>query len=138
MTSAILSSNTTVAVEVPSRGASFANTLSSEWFKLGSLRSTQLTLGLGFLLSVATTAIGCIALGMTQDDWSPDFSPITTSMIGVAFGLIVYTAFGVMAVSREYASGAMRLTLVSIVISMLALLASEFLAYLAGRRIDPE
>ncbi|MFC5756421.1 MULTISPECIES: molybdate ABC transporter permease subunit [unclassified Rhizobium] len=35
-------------------------------------------------------------------------------------------------------TGAMRLTLVSIVISMLALLASEFLAYLAGRRIDPE
>ena len=35
-------------------------------------------------------------------------------------------------------SGAMRLTLVSIVISMLALLASEFLTYLAGRRIDPE
>ncbi|MBB3594657.1 molybdate transport system permease protein [Rhizobium sp. BK529] len=35
-------------------------------------------------------------------------------------------------------AGAMRLTLVSIVISMLALLASEFLAYLAGQRIDPE
>jgi len=35
-------------------------------------------------------------------------------------------------------TGAMRLTLVSIVISMLALLASEFLAYLAGQRIDPE
>ena len=33
---------------------------------------------------------------------------------------------------------AMRLTLISIAISMLALLASEFLAYLAGRRIDPE
>jgi molybdate transport system permease protein len=32
----------------------------------------------------------------------------------------------------------MRLTLISIAISMLALLASEFLAYLAGRRIDPE
>ncbi|MBB3660533.1 molybdate transport system permease protein [Rhizobium sp. BK650] len=35
-------------------------------------------------------------------------------------------------------AGAMRLTVVSIVISMLALLASEFLAYLVGRRIDPE
>jgi molybdate transport system permease protein len=35
-------------------------------------------------------------------------------------------------------SVAMRLTLISIAISMLALLASEFLAYLAGRRIDPE
>ncbi|TAU51243.1 molybdate ABC transporter permease subunit [Rhizobium ruizarguesonis] len=35
-------------------------------------------------------------------------------------------------------AGALRLTLVAIVISMAALLASEFLAHLAGRRIDPE
>ncbi|UVD56597.1 molybdate ABC transporter permease subunit [Rhizobium sp. Pop5] len=35
-------------------------------------------------------------------------------------------------------AGALRLTLVAIVISMTALLASEFLARLAGRRIDPE
>ncbi|PDT17332.1 molybdate ABC transporter permease subunit [Rhizobium sp. J15] len=35
-------------------------------------------------------------------------------------------------------AGALRLTLVAIVISMAALLASEFLARLAGRRIDPE
>ncbi|MBB3135099.1 molybdate transport system permease protein [Rhizobium pisi] len=35
-------------------------------------------------------------------------------------------------------AGALRLTLVAVVISMAALLASEFLARLAGRRIDPE
>ena len=35
-------------------------------------------------------------------------------------------------------AGAMRLTIVAIVISMAALLASEFLAYLAGRRVDFE
>ncbi|AJD43295.1 molybdate ABC transporter permease subunit [Rhizobium sp. SEMIA 4085] len=35
-------------------------------------------------------------------------------------------------------AGAMRLTLVAIVISMAALLASELMAHLAGRRIDPE
>lgn len=35
-------------------------------------------------------------------------------------------------------AGALRLTLVAIVISMTALLASEFLARFAGRRIDPE
>ncbi|MGE0571895.1 MAG: ABC transporter permease subunit, partial [Dehalococcoidia bacterium] len=94
-----------------SRRAGFIDTLASEWSKLATLRATHLTLALGYLLSVATTAIGCIALGMTQDDWSPDFSPVTTSMIGVAFGLIVYTVFGVMTVSREYASGTIRLTL---------------------------
>ncbi|MBX4907429.1 MULTISPECIES: molybdate ABC transporter permease subunit [Rhizobium] len=35
-------------------------------------------------------------------------------------------------------AGALRLTLVAVAISMAALLASEFLARLAGRRIDPE
>ncbi len=35
-------------------------------------------------------------------------------------------------------AGAMRLTVVAIVISMAALLASELMAHLAGRRIDPE
>ncbi|KAF5880653.1 molybdate ABC transporter permease subunit [Rhizobium sp. PEPV16] len=35
-------------------------------------------------------------------------------------------------------AGALRLTLVAVVISMTALVASEFLARLAGRRIDPE
>ncbi|MGD9933046.1 MAG: ABC transporter permease subunit [Dehalococcoidia bacterium] len=111
MTTAVLSSNPTIAAAALSRRAGFIDTLASEWSKLATLRATHLTLALGYLLSVATTAIGCIALGMTQDDWSPDFSPVTTSMIGVAFGLIVYTVFGVMTVSREYASGTIRLTL---------------------------
>ncbi|NLS05826.1 molybdate ABC transporter permease subunit [Rhizobium sp. P32RR-XVIII] len=35
-------------------------------------------------------------------------------------------------------AGAMRLTVVAIVVSMAALLASEFMAHLAGRRVDPE
>lgn len=110
MTMATMSSNTTIAAAA-TRRAGFIDTVASEWTKLATLRATHLTLGLGYLLSVATTAIGCIALGMTQDDWSPDFSPVTTTMIGVAFGLIVYTVFGVMVVSREYASGTIRLTL---------------------------
>jgi molybdate transport system permease protein len=35
-------------------------------------------------------------------------------------------------------AGALRLTLVAVVISMAALLASEFLSRLIGRRIDPQ
>lgn len=111
MTTATLSSNSTLVSGASTRRAGFIDTLASEWSKLVTLRSTHLTLALGFVLSVATTAIGCIALGVTQDDWSPDFSPVTTSMIGVASGVIVFTVFGVMAVSREYASGTIRLTL---------------------------
>lgn len=110
MTTATMTSNPAIAARAERR-ASFNHTLASEWSKLVTLRATQLTLALGYILSVATTAIACIALGMTQDDWSPDFSPVTTTMIGTAFGLIVYTVFGVMVMSREYASGTIRLTL---------------------------
>ena len=34
-------------------------------------------------------------------------------------------------------AGAFRLTLVAVAISMAALLASEYMAYLAGRKVDP-
>lgn len=111
MTTATMSSNPTATSAGTTPRAGFIDTLASEWSKLGTLRASQITLAAGFLLSIATTAIGCIALGMTQDDWSPDFSPVTTTMIGVAFGVMVYTVFGVMAVSREYANGTIRLTL---------------------------
>lgn len=111
MTTATMSSDSTIATRASTRRAGFTDTLASEWSKLATLRASQIILAAGFLLSIATTAIGCIALGMTQDDWSPDFSPVTTTMIGVAFGVMVYTVFGVMAVSREYANGTIRLTL---------------------------
>ena len=111
MTSATFTSTNSFAATTSARSATFAQTLASEWVKLTSLRSTRLSLGLGFLLSVATTAVAAGALGITQDDWSPDFNPTTTSMVGTIFGLIIYTAFGVMAVSQEYASGAIRVTL---------------------------
>ncbi len=111
MTTATLTSSTAHTGIAAQRPASFFNTLSSEWSKLASLRSTHLTLGLGLLLSVATSAVVSVALGSTKDSWSPGFNPITTSMVGLIFGLIIYSVFGVMAMSREYASGTMRLTL---------------------------
>lgn len=111
MTTATISANTRRMRGAVNRDTRFANTLASEWLKLATLRSTYFTLGLGYLLSVATSAIVGIALGSTRDTWSGDISPITASMVGTVFGLIVYSVFGVLTVSREYASGTMRLTL---------------------------
>ena len=114
-TSATMTSTSTAmtprASRVAARPARFANTLAAEWAKLASLRSTYLILGLGLALSIGTTALVSLALGSTQDDWSPDFSPITTSMIGTIWALIVYAVFGALVASREYAGGLIRLTL---------------------------
>jgi ABC-2 type transport system permease protein len=99
------------AAHVSARPARFANTLAAEWSKLAALRSTYLILGLGLVLSIGTTALVSLALGSTQDDWSPDFSPITTSMIGTIWALIIFAVFGALVASREYSGGLIRLTL---------------------------
>ncbi len=111
MTTATMTSTTPFAARASARPASFWNTLAAEWSKLATLRSTYLTLGLGFVLSVATTGLVTLALGSTQDDWSADFSPVTTSMVGNIWTLIVAAVFGVLVMSREYSGGLIRLTL---------------------------
>jgi ABC-2 type transport system permease protein len=99
------------AARVLVRPARFAHTLAAEWSKLAALRSTYFILGLGLVLSIGTTALVSLALGSTQDTWSADFSPITTSMVGNIWALIVYSVFGVLVMSREYSGGLIRLTL---------------------------
>jgi len=89
----------------------FGNTLASEWAKLTSLRFTQITLGLGLLLSFGTAALSSVAIGSTETEWPEQFHPATFSMIGNIFALIVYSVFGVMVMAGEYSSGMMRLTL---------------------------
>ena len=111
MTTATTTMTTPLAASATFRRANFFNTLAAEWTKLATLRSTYITLGLGVVLSIGTTALATLALGGTQDDWSADFSPITTSMIGTIWALIVYSVFGVLVTSREYTGGLIRLTL---------------------------
>ena len=111
MTTATIAPMTPRASRAAARPARFANTLAAEWAKVATLRSTYLTLGLGLVLSIGTTALVCLALGSTQDDWSADFSPVTTSMVGNIWALIVYAVFGVLVMSREYSGGLIRLTL---------------------------
>ena len=101
----------TATARAAARPASFFNTLAAEWSKLATLRATYLILGLGVVLSIGTTALVCLALGSTQQSWSADFSPITTSMVGNIWALIVFSVFGVLVASREYAGGLIRLTL---------------------------
>ncbi len=117
MTTTTMTSIETMAATAPraarasARPASFLNTLAAEWSKVATLRSTYLTLGLGLALSIATSALVSLALGSTKGDWSADFSPITTSMVGNIWALIVYSVFGVLVMSREYSGGMIRLTL---------------------------
>lgn len=113
MTSATITSTLTRNAGTAPRTTSFANTLRSEWSKMATLRATHLTLALGFFLSVATTAVAAFAFGASNAEWPADFDPILFSMVGNIFALIVFSVFGVLAVSREYTSGMIRLSLVA-------------------------
>lgn len=113
MTSATMASTTRIAVRPQAEPASFLNTLASEWSKMATLRSTHITLALGLVLSIATSGLAALAFGASNADWPDDFDPILFSMVGNVFALIVYSVFGVVAVTREYSSGMMRLTLIA-------------------------
>ena len=109
MTAATLEHTTATA---QGREVSFRDTLASEWIKLKTLRSTYITLGLGFSLSVAATGLFATAVGNTYDGWSEaqqaSFEPLMFAMVGNVIALIVATVFGVMTVSGEYANGMVR------------------------------
>ncbi len=109
MTTEMMSSTAAVASSVPR--VRFIDTLASEWFKLTTLRSTYVTLGLGVMLSIAMTALVSLAVGSTQDELPADLAPATFSLVGNLFALTISAVFGVMAVTGEYSSGMVRLTL---------------------------
>ena len=95
----------------------FIDTLAAEWLKLTSLRSTYITLGLGFVLSLVATGLTALAVGSTFDGWSETqqatFEPITFAMVGNVIALIVVTVFGVLTVSSEYSTGMIRLSMIA-------------------------
>ena len=114
MTAATLEHTTATA---QGREVSFRDTLASEWIKLKTLRSTYITLGLGFSLSVAATGLFATAVGNTYDGWSEaqqaSFEPLMFAMVGNVIALIVATVFGVMTVSGEYANGMVRQSMIA-------------------------
>ncbi len=93
----------------------FAVTLRSEWTKLASLRGTQIKLALAFILSVGLTALLALIVGATWDDASAadraSHDPAGIGLFGSLFSMIVFAVIGATAVTAEYGSGMIRLTL---------------------------
>ncbi len=89
--------------------------LMSEWTKLSTLRSTRVQLGLAIVLSPALSALAALVVGLTHEHWKPselaDFEPIGFSLIGTLFATIVFAVLGVRAITAEYGSGMIRLSL---------------------------
>ncbi|MFN0095330.1 MAG: ABC transporter permease [Dehalococcoidia bacterium] len=101
---------TQLAGDAP-RPSRFTHTLASEWVKLASQRATHITLALALVLSVGTSALASLAVAATQDPWPADLDRRVFWLVGNIFTLIISSVFGVLAATREYSSGTIRLTL---------------------------
>jgi ABC-2 type transport system permease protein len=89
--------------------------LRSEWTKLSTLRATRVQLAIAVVLSPALSALAALIVGLTHDDWKPqdvaEFEPISFSLVGLLVGGIVFAVLGVRAVTAEYGTGMIRLSL---------------------------
>lgn len=97
----------------------FGATLRSEWTKLRSVRSTWIVTGLAVVLSIGFSAAIALVMGLTSEPfetWSEAdrvmSDPVTGSMSGLLFSLILLIVLGVTAVSSEYSSGMIRTTFI--------------------------
>lgn len=101
------------------RQSGFATTLNSEWTKLRSVRSTWMLTGMAIVLPVVFSSVVALVMGLTSEPIDT-FSeadrvmsdPLTSSMPGLLFSLILLIVLGVTAVSSEYSSGMIRTTFI--------------------------
>jgi ABC-2 type transport system permease protein len=91
------------------RPATFVDVVASEWIKLRSLRSTTVTSGLTILLAIG---IGILISFFAKPTFYGDAA--TASMGGLALGQLVVEILGVLAVTSEYASGTIQVSLMAV------------------------
>lgn len=99
---------------LPTGHYGFAHAARMEWIKLRSLRSTVWSL---LATTVGMIAVGVVTMANTKAP-SPDkqatFDPVNNVLAGVAVGQLVIGVLGVLVVTGEYSSGAIRSTLAAI------------------------
>ena len=106
---------------VPARRAGLGHVLISEWTKIRSVRSTVWTL---ILLVVLTLGITGLITGITAAQWhkiDPSSraqilgDPISTILgAGLEFGQLTIIVLGVLVISSEYSTGAIRASLLAV------------------------
>lgn len=93
----------------------FGAALGAEWRKLSSLRSFRVTLVLGVVLGIGAAALLAWAILLTRREWPAEevaaFDPDESAMIGTLVPAVLFAVLGVTAVTSEYASRMIVLTL---------------------------
>jgi hypothetical protein len=101
---------------VPEAGRpGLANAVAAEWTKLRSVRSTYWLLGVGAVVIVGLAALISVGLGTGNVTSTNDsFDAAGISLLGAWFGQIAFGVLGVLTVTSEYATGAIRTTLAAV------------------------
>jgi len=114
----------------------FRNVLRSELTKMASLRSTRWTL---LALVVATVGFGALFSWVQAQNFSDlstsdtlHFDPVALSQSGIAFGQLAIAVLGVLCISSEYGTGAIRATFTAVLQRGVVLAAKAVLIALFG------
>ncbi|MDR0346648.1 MAG: ABC transporter permease [Nocardiopsaceae bacterium] len=102
-------------------GAGLGHLLTSEWTKIRSVRSTLWTLILLVVVTVGFTALLSLAVASSWDQARPGqraataADPVATILgTGITFGQLLVCVLGVLIVSSEYSTGAIRASLMAV------------------------
>lgn len=99
-------------------GAAFPGILLSEWTKLRSVRSTYWTLFAAFVGMLGLAALICGVIANRYPTMSAQdratFDPTSVSLAGVTLAQLAIGVLGVLIITSEYGSGAIRSTLVAV------------------------
>lgn len=102
-------------------GASLGHLLASEWTKIRSVRSTLWTLILLVVVTVGFTALLSLAVSTSWNQARPGqraataADPVATILgTGITFGQLLVCVLGVLIISSEYSTGAIRASLMAV------------------------
>jgi ABC-type transport system involved in multi-copper enzyme maturation permease subunit len=103
---------------VSAKGVSFMRVLQSEWTKLRTLRSTWATLATAVVLMVGVAAlVSSVVLSQWDTADAVDratFDAMSIALAGLTFASIAIAALGVMTITGEYSTGAIRGSLLAV------------------------
>ncbi|WP_336209793.1 ABC transporter permease [Nonomuraea sp. LPB2021202275-12-8] len=123
--------------------------LRSEWTKIRSVRSTVWTLAATALLMVGISVLLTVAISNSGQNMAGD-EATRISLAGVLFAQLSIATFGVLVVSSEYRTGAIRTTFMAVpkrlrlltgkvvvftVVTLAVCIASTFAAFLLGGQL---
>jgi ABC-2 type transport system permease protein len=100
-----------IAIDAPLRRYGFRQAARTEMLKLSTLRSTLITLAITLVGTLTVTALATNSVGHHSPAWYQGFDPTNQSMTGLLIAALTLGVLGVLTVTGEYGTGAIRSSL---------------------------